>query len=415
MADLDIVHFGVTGFTGKLVLEHFLNKKYDVKLAVCARNAAKALELVDSIAEACKATDRKPLVIEADLVCKNKADEDKLRAVVKRTKVVITTAGPFEKYGKTLLRLCAEEGVHYADITGESDFVRSMIGESDAVARKNGACCVVHAGNDVIPYDLTAFEMNKLAKSKGYTLTECRCYTETPLSLNVGSGGTITTAVYQLGKTRAQRTTPFDELLMNSEGNKSDFSLKNRSPSKAKVFIAEFEKDWGPWVMQAVMVNGVRRSNALLGYNSSLEFGEGVLSAPTSWGEWFSELGFKASFLAAIYMPSLFSGLLPSPGEGPSREQMLAGFLKVHGRGTMTDGDGNTVKINSLFQIDEDPGYLSTSRMLVESGMLLLEMTKKTRVDHMAKGVITPACAFGSDIVARLEKETCTKFTISTE
>ena len=73
------------------------------------------------------------------------------------------------------------------------------------------------------------------------------------------------------------------------------------------------------------------------------------------------------------------------------------------------------MKINSLFQIDEDPGYLSTSRMLVESGMLLLEMTKKTRVDHMAKGVITPACAFGSDIVARLEKETCTKFTISTE
>ena len=84
MAEFDIVHFGVTGFTGKLVLRHFLIKNYDAKLAVCARNIGKAQELVNGTAEKCNASDRKPPVLEADLVCNSKEDEEKLRAVVKR-------------------------------------------------------------------------------------------------------------------------------------------------------------------------------------------------------------------------------------------------------------------------------------------------------------------------------------------
>ena len=166
--------------------------------------------------------------------------------------------------------------------------------------------------------------------------------------------------------------------------------------------------------MQAVMVNGVRRTNALLGYADILEYSEGLLTEPPTWGEWFSELGFNATFAAAIYVPSVFSGFLPSPGEGPTMEQMKSSSLTVHGRGTMRDSSGKTIAMTSSFHIDEDPGYLNTARMLVESGMLLLKMANQIGGVGDRAGVVTPAYAFGSSIVERLEKETCTKFTIST-
>ena len=126
--------------------EHLLENVQGVTWAACARNAKKA-EAV--LAEVCAKTGKPaPPVEVADLVCADAEAEEKLRAVVKKARVVLTTAGPFEKYGQTLVKLCAEEGVHYADITGETDFVRKMIEQHDATARKTGASIVPHCGND---------------------------------------------------------------------------------------------------------------------------------------------------------------------------------------------------------------------------------------------------------------------------
>ena len=94
-------------------------------------------------------------------------------------------------------------------------------------------------------------------------------------------------------------------------------------------------------------------------------------------------------------------------------ELMESSSLTVHGRGIMRDSSGKTIAITSSFHIDEDPGYLNTARMLVESGMLLLKMANHNGGVGDRAGVVTPAFAFGSSIVERLEKETCTKFTIS--
>ena len=163
--EYDLVLCGVTGFTGKLAAEHLLSKGYPIKWACCARNEAKAKECLQVIGDRLGKTELPPVEV-ACLI----SDEAKLRAVVKKTRVVITTAGPFEKYSQTLVKVCAEEGVHYADITGETDFFRKMIGEHDATAQKSGAKIVIHCGNDAIPWDLTVFEMNKLAQSKGCLL-----------------------------------------------------------------------------------------------------------------------------------------------------------------------------------------------------------------------------------------------------
>lgn len=157
--EYDIVLCGVTGFAGKLAAEHLLQKGYPIKWGVCARNEAKAKDVLKVIGERLGKATLPPVEI-ADLL----GDEGVLRAVVKKTRVILTTAGPFEKYSQTLVRLCAEEGVHYADITGESDFFRKMIAEHDGTAQRTGAKIVIHCGNDAIPWDLTVFEMSKLAQ-----------------------------------------------------------------------------------------------------------------------------------------------------------------------------------------------------------------------------------------------------------
>ena len=97
----DILLFGVTGFTGGLAAEHLLTKSYPVKWACCARNEAKAKAVLSELTtQLGKAA---PVIEVADLVCKTPEDEAKLRAVVQKTRVVLTTAGPFEKYGQTLV------------------------------------------------------------------------------------------------------------------------------------------------------------------------------------------------------------------------------------------------------------------------------------------------------------------------
>ena len=113
--EYDLILFGVTGFTGKLVSEYLLTNYGEesgddsIKWAACARNQEKATKILNTTGVK---------VFEADLVCETDEQKAKLRSVVARTKVVLTCAGPFEKYGKTLVELCAELGVDYADITG---------------------------------------------------------------------------------------------------------------------------------------------------------------------------------------------------------------------------------------------------------------------------------------------------------
>ena len=117
-----------------------------------------------------------PEILEVDLLCKTEEDENKLRDIVKSTKVCLTCSGPFELYGKKLVQMCAEEGVHYADITGETDFFREMIVNYDETARNTGACIIPHCGNDCIPSDLTVMEMNKFARQQGFELKEVQIY-----------------------------------------------------------------------------------------------------------------------------------------------------------------------------------------------------------------------------------------------
>ena len=192
--DYDLILFGVTGFTGRLAAEHLTKTEPNLRWAACARNEAKAKKVLQEVNAA-------PSIEIADLICDDDAAETKLRDVVKKTKVCATCAGPFEKYGKTLARLCAEEGVHYCDITGESDFVRHLIKEHDATARKSGACIVAHCGNDCVPWDLTVLKLHEEAVKRNLKLTSVDTYTELPPSF-AASGGAHSASYFNSGGRR---------------------------------------------------------------------------------------------------------------------------------------------------------------------------------------------------------------------
>jgi len=214
--------------------------------------------------------------------------------------------------------------------------------------------------------------------------------------------------LYQLGKKREDKGAgTFDALLMTNKGDKSQFAMKNTSPKGAKEYT-ELKRSGEPWIMAPIMANCVRRSNALLGYNESLIYSEcKLLPLNGSWWMRVKETSYNLLVGASVHLPFL-SGFLVQPGEGPEREAMEKGWLKVYGMGVMKKGE-EEVKIKSTFSFTKDTGYLQTAHMLVEAGMLLVQNCKS---NTCVPGVVTPAVAFGGEIVLRLESTIGAKFEI---
>ena len=82
------------------------------------------------------------------------ADERGVADLAARASVVVTTVGPYAKYGVPLVRACAEAGTHYCDLTGEVFFVHRSIAANSEAARRTGARIVHACGFDSIPSDL---------------------------------------------------------------------------------------------------------------------------------------------------------------------------------------------------------------------------------------------------------------------
>ncbi|OZA91723.1 MAG: saccharopine dehydrogenase, partial [Erythrobacter sp. 34-65-8] len=117
----DIIVYGATGYTGRLVAEHFVREyagKADApKWAMAGRSLTKLQEVRDAIG----APADTPLVVaDAD-------DPASLDAMCGRTKVVLTTVGPYQLYGDALVAACVKTGTDYADLCGEPAWMREQI------------------------------------------------------------------------------------------------------------------------------------------------------------------------------------------------------------------------------------------------------------------------------------------------
>jgi len=372
--EFEVIVFGATGYTGRLVAEHLL-KTYgaagDLSWAIAGRSEAKLKEVRGLIG----APASLPLIVaDAD-------DPASLQAMVSRTHVLVTTAGPYQLYGTPVVAACAAAGTDYVDLTGESHWVAAMLGEHDAAAKASGARIVFSCGFDSIPFDLGVhFVQQRATEVFGAPAPRVRGRVRGvsggPSGGTLASGAATRAAIEANPSIAALRANPF-ALTPGFEGP---------AQPEEKVYQDEVTGSWvAPFIMSKTNTKTVHRSNFLMGHpwGRDLRYDELLMiAAPPEDGE-SPTLGFKMN-----------SAL--KPGEGPSREERETGFYDV--LFIAEAADGRTVR--TAVKGDMDPGYGSTSRMLGESAVCLARDVPRSVT---AGGCWTTASAMAEPLIKRLQ------------
>ena len=390
--EFDIIIWGASGFTGRLVAE-YLFKQYGIsgnlKWAMAGRNQQKLETVRATIA------DKSVPIVVAD-----SSDETSIKQMVLRTKVICTTVGPYAIYGSKLVAACVENKAHYCDLAGEVQWMRQMIDKHQQTAQANGVKIVHSCGFDSIPSDMGVYFIQREAKlQKGQRAKK--------ISMRVAAmkGGLSGGTYASLSKVieQAQKDKTIYKVLTNPYGlNPTDQQEGEDRPDLMSVVFDKTSQSYvGPFIMAGINTKVVRRSNALSNYSYGKDFryDEATLNGK----------GFKGKIkgiLAAIplifmtakpksVLKSIANKLLPKPGEGPNEEQRENGFFNLRFYVTLEDGSSAMGKVTG----DKDPGYGSTSKMLAESAVCLA-------VDELPKisGVLTPSVAMGDALLQRLEK-----------
>jgi short subunit dehydrogenase-like uncharacterized protein len=386
MAEFDVVLYGATGYTGRLVAEHLL-KTYgaagDLKWAVAGRSAGKLAEVKTEIG----APNTLPTLL-ADA-----ADPASLDAMAKRASVVISTVGPYQLYGSSLVAACAAAGTDYVDLTGESNWIAAMIGAHEAAAKASGARMVFSCGFDSIPFDLGVFFVEEEAKRRfGAYAPRVRGRVR---GLKGGlSGGTLASGMAT--QAAAQRDPNVTTLLADpfalTPGFKGAAQPDGETPHEDKV-----TGSWvGPFMMAGINTKAVHRSNLLLGHPWGTDFQYDemqVLDGPP---------GTPAGGMGGF---NFGAGGLPKPGEGPTREERETGFYDL--LYIAEAPDGRTVR--AAIKGDMDPGYGSTSKILGEAAVCLARDVPRGATPG---GCWTTASAMGEPLIRRLEANAGLTFTL---
>ncbi|PLW66941.1 saccharopine dehydrogenase family protein [Pseudohalioglobus lutimaris] len=375
--EFDVIVYGASGFTGQLIAE-YLNQRYgvggDLRWALAGRNA-------DKISQAAIASGlpEKLTVIAAD-----SADKAALAEMVARTRVMLTAVGPYQLYGSALLEACAVAGTDYVDLCGETNWMREMVIAHSAAAQASGARIVFSCGFDSIPFDLGVYYLQQVAKEKtGSVVKDVKGRVRK--MKGHASGGTV--ASMKATMAAAMKDPAILEQLKNPYCLVPGFEGVPQPASHKPTYDEEIGSWAAPFIMAQINMPNVHRSNALLGhaYGEDFTYTEMLLTGPGEKGE---------SIANSMAEPGMTSGdKEPQPGEGPSREEQLAGFYDILFQGESAGGETVAVSVAG----DRDPGYGSTSRMIAESAVALA-------CDDIVTpgGIWTPAAAMGDPLIKRL-------------
>ena len=394
-ANYDLVVFGATSFVGQ-ILARYLLENYgadkEVKWAIAGRSEGKLNQLKSDLGAGAASL---PVIL-ADA-----ADEPALRDLCGQTRVVISTVGPYALFGETLVKVCAETGTDYCDLTGEVQWIRRMIERYEAKAKESGARIVHCCGFDSIPSDMGVWFLQQQSEATfGKPCQDVRMRVK--VAQGGLSGGTVASMINvakEAGadpKLRKELANPFSICPPEHRSEKRQPSLKS----------AEFDKNFNAWlapfVMGAINTRVVHRSNALQGarygkeftYDEAIMTGKGTKGRLTAYGM-VGALG--AFFTASAIKPTrwVVEKLVPKPGEGPSPDDQEKGFYDLRFVGKTTDGKTMITKVTG----DRDPGYGSTSKMLGEAGLCLAFDVK----EDVKGGFWTPASALDGKLLERLQ------------
>jgi short subunit dehydrogenase-like uncharacterized protein len=326
-----------------------------------------------------------------------------------RTRVVVTTVGPYTRYGLPLVAACAGAGTDYADLTGEPPFVRNSIDHYHKQAVDTGARIVHACGFDSIPSDLSVYALYRAASEDGAGELVDTDFVVRSMSGGL-SGGTIASLLEVLRTVssdpdmRRQFADPYT--LSSDRGAEPELGAQPDLPRRRGSQIApELTGVWTAGFMMApTNTRIVRRSNALLDwaygrrfrYSESMSLGSSV-GAPVA-SAVITGVGNAMSGLGSRYFRLLPRGLVervvPKPGTGPSAAARERGYYRTETYTTTTSGARYVARMAQ----HGDPGYKATSVLLGESGLALALDRDKLSALH---GVLTPAAAMGDALLAR--------------
>jgi len=368
-AEFDVIVYGATGYTGRLVAE-YLAQRYgvggQVTWAMAGRSAQKLSAVRDELA----------LPAETPLVLADAKDPASLAAMAQRGKAIITTVGPYQLYGDPLVEACVEAGADCLDLTGEPNWMHEVIRRCDDRAKASGARIVHSCGFDSIPFELGVFFCEETAKAKlGSVVPRVKGRVR---RIQGGlSGGTAASGKATMEA--VQKDPSVMGILMNPFALTPGFTGPAQPSGQEAHFDEDIGADVGPFMMAMINTKNVHRSNALMGhpYGQDFVYDEMSIVIPGAPAE-FSAMGEDA----------------PKPGEGPTKAEREAGFFDIVFVGIAPDGR----KVKVSVQGDKDPGYGSTSKMLAESAICLVK-----DAPDVPGGVWTPGAAMGRKLIDRLQ------------
>jgi short subunit dehydrogenase-like uncharacterized protein len=392
----DVVVYGATSFAGQITANYLLQTyglDQSVKWAAAGRSLAKLEALRKDLGDA---------AFELELLVADAEDEAALAAICKQTRVVISTVGPYDLYGSTLIKACVEAGTDYCDLTGEIRWVRRMFEQYGDAAERSGARIVNSCGFDSLPSDMGVFYLQQHAQQQFGSYCS-RVSFRAKAADGAFSGGTVAT---MLNETKFISENPGMEQEVSDPYYGCPPGYHN-STEQHRVNRAEYDEDFdcwmAPFIMAAINEPVVFRSNALADnrYGEDFRYNEAMLTAPGTKGKMIASLvsgvmkGFTGATKNSFMRGVLAKHVLPAPGEGPSLEAQEKGFYDLRLFGETAAGETIQVKITG----DRDPGYGSTAKMLAEAGVCLALDIGKT---DKPGGFLTPASVFDGGLIDRL-------------
>jgi short subunit dehydrogenase-like uncharacterized protein len=368
--ELDVLVLGATGFTGRLVAAELAVRAHGTRLSwgIAGRDPVRLQQLAEELPG-----DPATVVVDVERPAS-------VVAAAARTRVLATTVGPFARLGVEVARACAGAGTHYADITGEAGFVRSLERDIDPIARANGATMVVCCGFDAVPHDLgvqlavSALPDDADVAVRGYVRARGRM-----------SGGTARTLIATL-----------------TEGS-GGHSTEHRSEHRDEVRPTALLRDGihrpdrlGGWAVPMPTVDPLivlRSARRLPGYGATFSYGHYAhVRRATTLALGGAGLGLALATARAPGGRRVLERVLPDPGEGPDAATRAASRFTV-----LLVGHGGGAGVIARVQ-GGDPGYGETARMLAEAALTLASDERPDAV-----GVVTPAIGLGVPYRRRLE------------
>ena len=373
---LDVVIYGATGFTGKLVVE-YMQENYGNDESVSWAIAGRSEEKLKAVSEDLKIGSNVPhLLVDSN-------DTDSIESMVKQTKCVLTTVGPYQLYGAKILQQCVIHGVDYVDLCGEPGWMHEMINEYSNQAKETGARIVFSCGFDSIPFDLGVYFLQKeVIAQHGQPAPNVRGRVR---AMNGEfSGGTA--ASLGATMTSLKEKPELFEVLINPFALSDGFTGPEQAQDSKPVYDEKLETWVAPFFMAPINTKNVHRSNVLMDhlYGEDFCYNEMWIQGPGEEGKAAAEFVASMNPLADA----------PAPGEGPSKESRDNGNYNVLFCADLADG----TTIQAAVSGDMDPGYGSTSKMIAESAICLVK-----ECPELVGGIYTPAPAMGEKLIARLQ------------